>query len=67
MNISSEGSLLGIAGGTQFGGSGVRQCARKHLLDFPTTRPWKDKTESPDKIQLELSKFAINTGIRYST
>jgi hypothetical protein len=53
MNMSPAGSLLGSTASPQ--------TARKYLLDFPppTTRPWKDKTESPDKIHLELSKFII--------
>ena len=29
---------------------------RRFLLNPPAARPWKDKTESPDKIQQELSK-----------
>ncbi len=32
---------------------------RKYLLDFPSARPWKDKTESPDKIQQELSRSSF--------
>jgi hypothetical protein len=32
---------------------------RKYLLDFPSARPWKDKTESPDKIQQELSRASF--------
>ena len=46
------------------GGGGVfdqlmPRTTRKYLLDFPSARPWKDKTESPDKIQQELSRSSF--------
>jgi hypothetical protein len=35
---------------------------RKYLLDFPDARPWKEKTESPDKITQELSENIFTDG-----
>ena len=49
------GQAGGMGGGPQYGQLAPRY-ARKYLLDSPASRPWKEKTELPDKILRELSK-----------